>query len=665
MEFEGFRNWQLIYCFILLQLYKLRETIQYADQKLSAFENSKLFKSAGKVEDILELQTNLSYIVSYASGQFSAIVEKNGAEIAELKSVIGIKDNNVAEDELELLEDRPACINLDSDDEDCAKPAPPSTLRCKTVTEINGLNVPRKKTIPKAIIAKRPITNGIPLGPIKATPAPATPTQKPNDVIDLDDFDDEQPVSNEEIVKDILSDLIDSLFISAGGNKEDAQNSDATGDLFCVEILSKDSPKSNSQEDMIENDAQVEKSKDFSHVELLSMDPQNSDPKEPDNTVNEPPKSSSKEPMETECKNNPQDASQISSPKETQGVAKDKIETTEVEKKKQSDGERDRIEKGSEQQEQLNQSDGSEIEIICLDDLEEMDEANVEADASLNDNDPLAATEESAQNASELDNERDPIGDDPICIDSSPEKEKDENSSMNAEPTKSVDKHDIVSFQAVLDEEMDTQENPTEDNRAGLEDSVAGPLAPKEAKSHDVLNADKDTTSEDKMDVQENCKEDDKIVSESPEEKPSNAGVVTVKDAILEEMVIQSDKGSSSSEEGPIELATDVALNTDGAVPSEEGVTKDTPEVPKENGEVAEDKSDIAGPGTSEEAPCQTERTKEQMEETDNLTSILDCELNLEADLAPLGDVIDNVDISSIIEKCEGVLADENQIQES
>lgn len=174
------------------------------------------------MEDVIELHTNLSYILLYASSRFNEIMEMNEKQLKELSSKKEKeKEKKATDDELLLLEDRPACINLDSDDEEAGGQSQ-AVIRCKTVLEINSGN-----TIELA-------------GPSTQLPAAKTPdvVERPQEtvtkidiadaVINLDDSDDEEStvpnVPNEKIIGDIIDEVIDSLFVGCTGYGDDKEN---------------------------------------------------------------------------------------------------------------------------------------------------------------------------------------------------------------------------------------------------------------------------------------------------------------------------------------------------------------------------------------------------------------------------------------------------------
>lgn len=213
----------------------------YADSKTIAFENSSLFKSASRLEDILELHTNLSYILAYASGQLDMIMTQNQKAIDTLKAATQQIKNKATDDELQLVEEQPACINLDSDEEE------------ENATDKNHAEKTQEQ------------------GSENSDGGSVAGEEEPqNDVISINESDDEeeQLKENETIVKDILNDVINSLFPKeideekenappSEDNNEDVQKPSAelkktvdqesvdasSKHLLCDESLDNDSPK--------------------------------------------------------------------------------------------------------------------------------------------------------------------------------------------------------------------------------------------------------------------------------------------------------------------------------------------------------------------------------------------------------------------------------------
>lgn len=197
---------------------KLQDALKYTSQKCTNFQTSKTYKGVRTMEDVIELHTNLSYILLYASSRFNDIMIMNEKQLKELSSKKD-KEKKGTDDELQLLEDRPAFINLDSDDEDVGGQSQ-AAIRCKTVLEINSGN-----TLEMA-------------GPSTQLPAAETPNvvDKPIEpatnvdlpVISLDESDDEEStvsdVPNEKIIGDIIDELIDSLFEGVSSNGDDKEN---------------------------------------------------------------------------------------------------------------------------------------------------------------------------------------------------------------------------------------------------------------------------------------------------------------------------------------------------------------------------------------------------------------------------------------------------------
>lgn len=179
------------------------------------------------MEDIIELHTNFSYILTYAQGRFNDIIEMNNKTLAALK-VKYCKEKPATIDELELVEDQTTCVNLDSDDEGTTTEKQTSPIiRCKTVTEINMAGpskTPAKKTGPVRI---KVVT------PRKTVAAAATDSGA---VISLDESDEETDSASEKsqkedkkIVKDILDDMINALFA------EDKENTTPVGEKGTVD----------------------------------------------------------------------------------------------------------------------------------------------------------------------------------------------------------------------------------------------------------------------------------------------------------------------------------------------------------------------------------------------------------------------------------------------
>lgn len=179
------------------------------------------------MEDIIELHTNFSYILTYAQGRFNDIIEMNNKTLAALK-VKYCKEKPATIDELELVEDQTTCVNLDSDDEGTTTEKQTSPIiRCKTVTEINMAGpskTPAKKTGPVRI---KVVT------PRKTVAAASTDSGA---VISLDESDEETDSASEKsvkedkkIVKDILDDMINALFA------EDKENTPPVGEKGTVD----------------------------------------------------------------------------------------------------------------------------------------------------------------------------------------------------------------------------------------------------------------------------------------------------------------------------------------------------------------------------------------------------------------------------------------------
>lgn len=208
--------------FLSLQVGKLHQAITYTSNKCQTFQNSNIYKKSNSMADVIELHTNFALVLTYAQERFESIIKQNDAFLQDHTSR-RVKEKPITEDELQLVEDRPACINLDSDEEiesgAQGKLLSPG-IRCKTVTEINTQ-----------------MSGTLVVSPRKGN---AVKKQKASesDVIDLSDDEvavkEKAPASaaedDKKIVEDILDDLINSLF-GIEDNKENTPPPPAT-DIF-------------------------------------------------------------------------------------------------------------------------------------------------------------------------------------------------------------------------------------------------------------------------------------------------------------------------------------------------------------------------------------------------------------------------------------------------
>lgn len=190
----------------------------YTQNKVTLFQNSATFNLTKTHEDIMELHSNFGYILEYTKERIGDLLTRNGNRLEELKKHLVTTEKSTSDDELEVVENRPTVINLDSDEEG---PSPAPGIRCKTVSEIN--NVVQSGTSP--ILKKK---NPTPPVTAKKIPLP-TPVES---IIDLscdenvpdsaaEDVPDSTAEENVQIVTGILDEVIDSLFVAAD-EKENA-----------------------------------------------------------------------------------------------------------------------------------------------------------------------------------------------------------------------------------------------------------------------------------------------------------------------------------------------------------------------------------------------------------------------------------------------------------
>lgn len=202
---------------------KLSEAITYTTKKVTTFQNTNVYKGTKTIHDIMELHTNFSFILAYAQSRFSDIIGLNDNLLEDLHKQHS-RDKPITEDELQLLEDRPACINLDSDEEggEVEKAAP--GIRCKTVTEINTTAVAGPSAV--GIVSTKP--TGLPASPLKKPVQPQKAVTRKNvsseAVINLSDDEEEEGESVQQENGKIIEDILDQLICSLFGEAENKEN---------------------------------------------------------------------------------------------------------------------------------------------------------------------------------------------------------------------------------------------------------------------------------------------------------------------------------------------------------------------------------------------------------------------------------------------------------